>query len=138
MKAHDVSTNNLILFDGVCNLCNGAVQFVIKHDKKGIYSFASLQSELGKNIIKNAKKPISDSILLIQEDEIYQKSSAALRIAKQLNGLFPLLYIFMIVPKFIRDWVYDWVARNRYRWFGKEESCWLPTPELQSRFLDLA
>ncbi len=125
----------IILFDGVCNLCNGAVQFIIERDKKQQFRFASLQSDFGQQYQQQVGAAV-DSILLVKNDKIYQKSSAALRIARHLDGLWPLLFLFIIVPPFIRNSIYDWIARNRYRWFGKQDSCWLPTPDLKALFLD--
>lgn len=128
----------IILFDGVCNLCNGAINFIIKHDPKGTFKFASLQGETGKRLLQQHQiNPAeTDSIVLIDKENVSVKSSAALRIAKYLDKGFPLLFGFMIVPKFIRNAVYDFIAKNRYKWFGKKESCMIPTPELKSRFLD--
>ncbi|RXG13399.1 putative DCC family thiol-disulfide oxidoreductase YuxK [Leeuwenhoekiella aestuarii] len=128
----------IILFDGVCNLCNGAINFIIKHDPSAQFKFASLQGETGQRLLKNHQinSAETDSIVLIDGDRVSVKSSAALRIAKYLNKGYPLLFGFMIVPKFIRNAVYDYIARNRYQWFGKKESCMIPTPELKSRFLD--
>lgn len=128
----------IILFDGVCNLCNGAVQFIIERDTKQQFRFASLQSDIGKRYQAKAGLSINelDTILLVENDQIYQKSTAALRIAKRLNGLWFLMFGFIIIPAFIRNAVYDLIARNRYRWFGKQESCWLPTPDLKVLFLD--
>lgn len=127
----------LILFDGVCNLCNSSVQLVIKNDAHNLFVFAPLQKEAVVAFLKNQQGDFSqlDTILLVTEHKIYTKSSAALTIAKNLKGLFPLLYLFYIIPKPIRDFVYDIIAKNRYRWFGKEESCMIPTPELKSKFL---
>ena len=129
--------HNIILFDGVCNLCNGAVAFIIKRDKKSVFKFAALQSEIGAKLIAkfNIDTQKVDSIILIDGDEYYEKSSAALHIAKHLSGAYPLLFGFMVVPKFIRNSVYDYVAKNRYKWFGKKESCMIPTAELKSKFL---
>jgi predicted DCC family thiol-disulfide oxidoreductase YuxK len=130
----------LVLFDGVCNLCNSSIQFIIKHDRAAKFKFAPLQSPLADQHLADLKvgnTPIS-SIIYIENDEVYQKSTAALKIAKHLDGAWPLLYAFMIVPKFIRDRVYDLIAKNRYKWFGKTEACWIPTPELKARFLDTA
>jgi len=130
----------LVLFDGVCNLCNSSIQFIIKHDRAAKFKFAPLQSPLAAQHLADLKvgnTPIS-SIIYIENDEVYQKSTAALKIAKHLDGAWPLLYAFMIVPKFIRDRVYDLIAKNRYKWFGKTEACWIPTPELKARFLDTA
>jgi predicted DCC family thiol-disulfide oxidoreductase YuxK len=130
-------SHKIILFDGVCNLCNGAVNFVITHDKKDRFKFAPLQEEVGKRLMKEYHIDASetDSIILIDNGKAYIKSAAALRIAKGLNGAYPLLYIFIVLPEFLRNWVYDWVAKNRYRWFGKRESCIVPTPELKQKFL---
>lgn len=123
----------IILFDGVCNLCNDAVNFVIKRDKKNLFKFATLQSEHAQDFGMDPTK--MDSIILVDGEKQYSKSSAALHIAKHLSGGYPLLYAFMILPRFIRDWVYDYIAKNRYKWFGKKESCMIPTPELQEKFL---
>ncbi len=128
----------VILFDGVCNLCNGAVQFVIKRDTKKYFSFASLQSVEGQKLLNEHHLPASDinSFVLIENEQAFTRSAAALRVTKKLNALWPLLYGFMIVPKFIRDGVYNWVAKNRYKWFGKKDACMIPTPELKARFLN--
>jgi len=128
----------IILFDGVCNLCNGAINFIIKHDPKAKFKFAALQGETGKQLLAkhNINPKETDSIVLIDTDKVSVKSSAALRIAKDLNKAYPLFFGFMIIPNFIRNAVYDFIAAHRYKWFGKKESCMLPTPELKSRFLD--
>lgn len=127
----------IILFDGVCNLCNNSVTFIIKRDKKDIFRYAALQSEIGKELTKKFSIDASktDSIILIDGKKAYVKSSAALRIARHLNGGYPLLYGFLILPAFIRNFFYDIIARNRYKWFGKKDSCMIPTPELKSKFL---
>ena len=127
----------IILFDGVCNLCNGAVTYIIKRDKNNVFKFAALQSEIGQELISKFNIDTSkvDSIILIDGEKHYEKSSAALHIAKQLSGAYPLLFGFMVVPKFIRNSVYDYIAKNRYKWFGKKESCMIPTLELKSKFL---
>lgn len=129
--------NRIILFDGVCNLCNAAVQYVIKHDKKKLFHFASLQSETGQIFLKKHSLSSTDfnSFILVYEDQIYSKSTAALMVAKNLDGAIKLLSGFIIVPVFIRDAVYNLIARNRYKWFGKQDNCMIPTPDLQSRFL---
>lgn len=126
-----------ILFDGVCNLCNGSVVFIIKRDKKDLFRFAAIQSDEGQELIKKHKIDTLkvDSILLIDGERYFSKSTAALKIARYLSGGYPLLYGFMILPRFFRNWVYDIIARNRYKWFGKKESCMIPTPELKSKFL---
>ena len=133
----NTKSHKVILFDGVCNLCNNTVLLVIKRDKKDIFRFAALQSEAGLQLVSKYGIDTSktDSIVLIENDRVYLKSSAALRIARGLNSAYPLLYGFMIVPRFLRDWVYDFIARNRYKWYGKKESCMIPTPELQLKFL---
>lgn len=128
----------LILFDGVCNLCNATVNYVIKHDKKDVFRFTALQSEIGHQIVKenNIDTSKTDSILLYSEKNgICYKSTAALTIAKQLGFPRNILVVFVIVPPFIRNWVYDYIAKNRYKWYGKRESCRVPSPELQKKFL---
>ncbi|WAC03951.1 DUF393 domain-containing protein [Lacinutrix neustonica] len=121
----------LILFDGVCNLCNASVQYVIEHDRKNQFMFAALQSDVGQQIITHYKiDPLeTDSILLYsKENGLKVKSSAALHVAKALGFPRNLMSVFFIVPIFIRNWVYDYVAKNRYKWYGKQASCWVPTP----------
>ena len=127
----------IILFDGVCNLCNGSVVFIIKRDKKDVFRFAAIQSEEGQRLIKQYAIDTSkvDSILLLDGADYFAKSTAALMIARHLKGGYPLLYGFIILPVFFRNWVYDIIARNRYQWFGKKESCMIPTPELKGKFL---
>lgn len=129
--------DHIILFDGVCNLCNGAVQYVIKRDRNKRFKFASLQSEVGKQILVKSGLPEDHlkSFVYIQGNHIYTRSDAALRVAQQLGGAVKLLYGFIIVPKFIRDLVYDLIARNRYKLFGKKDECMLPSPELKRRFI---
>jgi len=129
----------LILFDGVCNLCNSSVQFVIKHDKKNRFLFAPLQGEVGRQIIELYKIDTSkvDSIILyIPEKGTFSKSTAALKTTSKLGFPINLASIFLIVPAFIRNWVYDFIAKHRYKWFGRKESCMIPSPELKNRFLD--
>jgi predicted DCC family thiol-disulfide oxidoreductase YuxK len=128
----------IILFDGVCNLCNSAVQFVIKHDKNDVFRFVALQSELGKEIIKHIgidSKKIDSIVLYEPGVAYYYKSDAALEIARNLGGIFHLGTIFRIIPTGIRNQLYDYIAQNRYKWYGKKESCMLPTPELKAKFL---
>jgi len=120
-----------VLFDGVCNFCSGSVQFIVKRDKKGLFRFAPLQSETGK---KYATEP--ESILLVDGDRVYARSDAALRIAKHLRFPWMLAWIFIVVPRFLRDAIYKFIARNRYKWFGKKEVCMVPTPELRARFIE--
>lgn len=128
----------IILFDGVCNFCNGAVRFVIRHDSKNHFKFAPLQSEVARELLSAhpGYPEKTDSIVLLKGEKIYTKSGAALRISRHLNGLWKLLVVFLIVPPFIRDGVYDLIARKRYKWFGKREECMVPTEELRNRFLD--
>jgi|SRR5690606_14660357 len=129
----------LLLFDGVCNLCNASVQYIIKHDTKDVFLFAPLQSEVGKQLIEayNIDTKKTDSIILYAPEKgIDYKSNAALKIAKHLGFPRNLMVLFFIVPAFIRNWVYDYIAKNRYRWYGKKESCMIPTPELKNKFLD--
>ena len=129
----------LILFDGVCNLCNSSVLYVIKRDKKDIFLFAPLQSEIGKELINqfNVDTSNTDSILLFnpKSNTLKYKSTAAMHVTKHLGFPSNLLTIFFIVPTFIRNWVYNYVAKNRYKWYGQKESCMIPTPELKSKFI---
>ncbi|EDM43100.1 hypothetical protein SCB49_12784 [unidentified eubacterium SCB49] len=130
-------SHNIILFDGVCNLCNTSINFVIKHDKNDRFKFAALQEEPGISLLKQYDIDTSntDSIILIENNKAYVKSTAALRVARKLSGAWPLLFGFIIIPTFIRNWVYDFVAKNRYKWYGKKDSCMIPTPALKSKFL---
>ena len=132
-----IQKNPLVLFDGVCNLCESSVQFFIKNDSKNTFVFSTLQSKQVKEYLQQNKPNLKtiDSVLLVTPQKIYTKSSAALTIAKQLNGIYPLLYLFYIIPKPIRDLVYDYIAKKRYAWYGKKESCMIPTPELKNKFL---
>lgn len=127
-----------ILFDGVCNLCNGSIQFILKRDPRARFRFASLQSESGRRLVtENGLDPdVLSSVILIEDGKVYRESTAALRIARHMSGAWKLLRVFVLIPRPIRDAVYRMIARNRYRWFGKSETCWLPTPELRARFLD--
>ena len=133
----EIDTKPILLFDGYCNLCNNSVKFVIKHEKKADLYFSSLQSDKGIELLKqNHINPIEvDSLILIHNNIVFTKSSAALRLTPYLKGLYPLLYAFLIVPPFIRNVVYNYVARNRYKWFGKSDSCIMPNKDLVKRFL---
>ncbi len=133
LKNHPV-----ILFDGVCNLCNGSVQFIIKRDPLSKFSFASLQSTVAAQLLKNFEVSSHDiySILLIKNGVLFDRSDAILEIAKDLKGPWPALAIFKFLPKTFRDFFYRLIAANRYRLFGKQDSCLLPTPELRARFMD--
>lgn len=128
----------VLLFDGVCNLCNGVVQFVIKRDPEGRFKFSSLQSNTGQELLEKFNLPTTDfeSFVLIEGDRYYKKSTAALRLFKKLGGGWQLLYAFMIIPAPIRDFFYSLVANNRYKVFGRADQCWIPTPDLRARFLD--
>jgi len=128
----------IVLFDGVCNLCNQVVQFIIKRDKKKRFLFASLQGKTGQEVLKkfNLSSTDFDSFIVLEGDKIYTRSTAALRMLKQMRGRWKFLYGFIIVPRFIRNGVYDWIARNRYKWYGKRNECMIPRPDLKERFLD--
>lgn len=128
----------VLLFDGVCNLCSSSVQFVLKRNDKENVKFASLQSDFAANALKQSELPVDylNSLVLLEQGKTYVQSDAALQLTKHLNGLWKLGSIFLIVPKFIRNPVYDWVAKNRYRWYGKKDACWIPEPKWESRFLD--
>ena len=129
----------IILFDGICNLCEASVQFVIKYDKKDVFRFVALQSELGKEIIKHIglENKNIDSVILYEPGIAYNyKSAAALEIAKNLGGFFHLGTVFKLIPNGLRNLLYDYIAKNRYQWYGKKESCLVPTIELKSKFLE--
>ena len=128
----------IILFDGVCNLCDNVVQFIIKRDKADVFRFVALQSALGKEIIKyigvNPEK--TDSIILYEPGHAYYyKAEAALKIAKEIGGVYSLMSVFSLLPKRLSNSVYDYVARNRYKWYGKKDECMIPTPEMKAKFL---
>jgi len=129
----------IVLFDGVCNLCNQSVLWIVKRDKKGVYLFAALQSDTGKTLVKerNIDTTAVDSIILIEPGiAYYTRSTAALKIGTSMGGGWKLLYVLTLIPRELRDIVYDYIAKNRYRWYGKKDACMVPTPELRSRFLD--
>ncbi|HZY79517.1 MAG TPA: thiol-disulfide oxidoreductase DCC family protein [Cyclobacteriaceae bacterium] len=138
LSAMSESNHPVILFDGVCNLCNSSVQFVINHDPKGKFRFSALQSEFGQQQLEKHQfnKEELLSVVLLIDGKAYDKSRAALEIAKNLSGLWPLMYAFIVVPPFIRNFVYNWISRNRYRWFGRRDECMIPTPELKARFIN--
>jgi predicted DCC family thiol-disulfide oxidoreductase YuxK len=125
-----------ILFDGVCNLCNGFVQFIIIRDPGNYFQFASLQSDFAASLDLDTDNLITDlsTVVLLEDGRVYTKSTAVLRILRRLRFPYQLAYGFIIIPGSIRDIVYSWVSRNRYKWFGKRESCMVPTPELASKF----
>jgi predicted DCC family thiol-disulfide oxidoreductase YuxK len=128
----------VVLFDGVCNFCNGSVNFIIKHDQNKLFRFASLQSPAGQKLVKEygMNKPGLDSIILIENGRAYTHSTAALKIAAELNGIWSWAHALIYVPRAPRDFFYKLFARNRYRLFGKKEECMIPTPEVRERFLD--
>ena len=129
----------IVLFDGVCNFCNDSVQRIIKNDRKDNFRFASLQSDIGQELTAERGIDTSqvDSIILIDPGNAYYiKSTAALKIAEKMDGFYPILQIFLILPEGLRDFVYDHIAQNRYQWFGKREECKIPTPEEQNKFVE--
>lgn len=125
----------IIFFDGVCNLCNESAQFVLLRDKRAHFQFASLQSETAKRMLPSERVRDLDSVVLIEDGKLYTQSTAVLRICRRLPGGWPLLSVFLVVPRPVRDAVYAWVGRNRYRWFGKSDACLIPKPEWKNRFL---
>jgi len=128
----------LLLFDGICNLCNTSINYIIKRDKRQLFKFASLQSDAAKQVLLqfNEKKYSIDSIILICNNSIYYKSSAILKLLSIMGGIYSVSAIGYIIPKKLRDKLYDYIATNRYKWFGKRESCMLPTTDLEQRFID--
>jgi predicted DCC family thiol-disulfide oxidoreductase YuxK len=132
MKQHPI-----ILFDGVCNFCNGAINFIIKQDKKGLFRFAALQSGAGQQLLDlyHLKKGDFESFVLLDGEKVYYKSRASLKIFCQLPWYWRWTQVFWIIPKFVRDSLYNIIAKNRYKWFGKKEQCMIPTPEQRMRFL---
>jgi len=134
----DVNENpSIVLFDGHCTFCHGSVVFIIRRDRRQRYKFASLQSDYGRDVLHRAGVTLEnfDTMLLLEDGEVYDRSTAALRIARHLDGLWPVCYVFIIIPRPVRDLVYNWIARNRYEWFGRTEACLLPTPDLRDRFV---
>ena len=128
----------IIFFDGFCNLCNRSVQFIIKKDKKKQFRFASLQGKAGQELLEKFNLPADNfnSFILAERDHIYTRSTAVLRMLRKLGSGWQLFYGVIIVPRFIRNAIYNWIARNRYKWYGKKNECMVPTPELKERFLD--
>lgn len=137
-EALGASHQALLLFDGVCNLCNAFVNFVIDHDPEGYFLLGSLQSDAARPYLRafDVDPGARDTVLLIEGGRLYRRSTAALRVLRRLEAPWPLLYGLMAVPPPLRDWVYDRVASNRYRWFGQRDQCRVPTPELRARFLE--
>ena len=127
----------VVLFDGVCNFCNATINFVIEHDRAGYFQFAPLQSEIGERLMTEhgIDRIETDSVILVEDDKAYLHSDAALRIARKLDGIWSWAYAFRVVPRFIRDAAYKVFARHRYRLFGRQDACMMPTPEIRARFL---
>ena len=133
----DLKNKGLVLFDGVCNFCNSSVNFIIKNDKTDHFRFLPLQSERGKKIVTeyNLDPENLQTVILLEQGRIYTRSTAALRIARKLSGGWKLMYGFVIVPSVVRDFFYNIIARNRYKWWGQRDSCMIPTPEVKRKFL---
>jgi predicted DCC family thiol-disulfide oxidoreductase YuxK len=134
---NSLSDKSIILFDGVCNMCNGFVNFLILRDKENRFLFGSLQSSGVKELLSrlNYTGNKLSTVLLVENNRVYSESTAVLRIARKMNGLWPFLYVFIIVPPFLRNFLYNLVAKNRYRIFGKRDSCMMPTAELKAKFI---
>lgn len=130
-------SQSIILFDGVCNLCNGAVQFIIKRDPKAKFTLGSLQSESGQQLLHQYNLPLNDfdSFIYIKDGKALRKSTGALHVMKELGGIWQFFFAFIVIPRPVRDYFYSLIAKNRYSYFGKSESCMLPSPELKERFL---
>ena len=128
----------VVLFDGVCNMCNGTVRFIIARDPAARFHFAALESDAARRVLagSDVSGPLPDSVVLVEQGRVYTRSTAALRIARRLRFPWPLMSAFLIVPRPLRDLVFDFIARHRYRWFGKRDACMLPTPDLRKRFLE--
>ena len=129
----------IVLIDGVCHLCQGLTRFIIQRDSGETFRFASQQSEVGRGLLRRGGLPeeLNETVVVIDQEQYYVKSAAALRIARHLPFPWPMFGVFALVPRVLRDKMYGWIAANRYRWFGKDESCLMPTPELRRRFLDM-
>lgn len=130
--------NRLVLFDGVCNFCNFWIQFALKRDKKGMLKFGSLQGTSAQEILPkyNIDPTVLTSVIFIEDGIVYRESTAALKVCRHLDGAWKILYALIIIPAFVRDGIYKWVGRNRYKWFGKQDSCMLPTAEQRKRFVE--
>jgi len=137
MPLDTLPNSPILLFDGVCNLCNASVQWILKHDKDGLFRFTALQSETGQALLArfDLNSEHFDTVVLVYGDRAFTRSDAALEILRRLGAPWSWLAVFGWVPRKLRDAVYNWIARNRYRWFGRQEQCWLPRKEWASRFL---
>jgi predicted DCC family thiol-disulfide oxidoreductase YuxK len=129
--------NGIVLFDGVCNFCNSSINTIIRLDKKRYFRFAPIQSEVGNMLmVKHGLDPTKfDSVILVDDNRAYTYSSAILNIARKLKGIYQLAYIFILIPPFLRNVVYKWIAANRYKWWGKKDACMVPTADVRSRFV---
>ncbi len=138
LDGHLLDGHAVVLFDGVCNLCNASVTFVIDHDPRGYFRFSPLESSAEHLLLQGVvRENLPDSIVLLEASGYYTQSDAALRIARRLSGAWPLLYALIVVPRPLRNHIYAWIARHRYKWFGRTDACRVPTPELRERFLEL-
>lgn len=128
----------IVLFDGECNLCDRSINFIIAKDKKDAFRFATIQSDAGRSLLEQYQLDLntSDSVLLIDKNRLFEKSTALLKIIRSLSGAYPLLYILIFLPKCFRDLFYDLVAKNRYKWFGKKDSCVIPRTDIEYKFLN--
>lgn len=133
----DPKESAIVLIDGVCHMCQGLTQFIIRRDPRGVFRFASLQSEIGQELLRQGGMSESsiDTMVLIEDGKYYTRSTGALRIARRLRFPWSLSYVFILIPPFLRNLVYRWVAKNRYRWFGQSSECMIPTPDIRRRFL---
>lgn len=139
MEATASRPEKIVLYDGVCNLCDGVIRFILPRDRRGNLRFASLQGEFARQVLTRhgiAVSEIPESLILVENGRVFLYSDGALRIARNLDWPWKALAVFLAVPRPLRDGVYRWIARNRYRWFGKQESCLMPSPEWKSRFLE--
>jgi predicted DCC family thiol-disulfide oxidoreductase YuxK len=139
LTAHDVTQfpDNLVLFDGICNLCTASVQFIIRHDRAGIFYFAPLQSDIGREICQSRglDPAVVETFMLISGGIILMRSDAAIEVVSRFGGAWKFVAVLRLIPRVARDWIYSTIARNRYRWFGRTEACMIPTPDVKGRFL---
>jgi predicted DCC family thiol-disulfide oxidoreductase YuxK len=127
----------IVLFDGVCNFCCASVQFIIARDPHGHFQFASQQSDTGRALLEKSGLPLTmETFVLIEDGTTYTRSAAGLKVARRLTFPWPLFCVGWLIPGFIRDAAYRWIAKNRYRWFGQKETCWIPSPEIRARFME--
>jgi len=139
MKIADIQRQHIVLFDGVCNLCNNSVNFILRHERSALFRFASIQSEMGKELLQwwGLPKDFSEAVIYIENGNVHQGSTAALKIGQRLKFPWSVISsVGLLVPKFFRDWVYKQIGNHRYQWFGKREVCMVPTKELRVRFYD--